>query len=217
MHQTVYEWSMGFPSEAIELQSGLATDRLHLTIHAWNVAPTARRLAASLFHHQCFFGVFFLSFLAFSRFQPPWHTHTHLSMWVMSDNLWSVPQVVQSQTKTHQFWTNICLSSSTLIRFPHLSIRFHPLSLLSLAIVCLSFSCLTCCLSTLCPLEFIHVKLSCSCNAHLARSYFLPPLTFFIILTFCVSVFEMPNHSTSSQHTHTWVGNPRTGPYSDPV
>lgn len=133
--------------------------------------------------------VFFLSFLAFSCFQPPWHTHTDLSMWVMSDNLWSVPQVVQSQTKTHQFWTNVCLSSSTLIRFPHLSIRFHPLSLLSLAIVCLSFSCLTCCLSTLCPLDLIHVKLSCSCNAHLARSYFLPPLTFFIILTFCVSVF----------------------------
>lgn len=100
-----------------------------------------------------------------------------------------MPQVVQSQTKTHQFWTNVCLSSSTLIRFPHLSIRFHPLSLLSLAIVCLSFSCLTCCLSTLCPLDLIHVKLSCSCNAHLARSYFLPPLTFFIILTFCVSVF----------------------------
>lgn len=71
----------------------------------------ARGLAASLFHQ--------FSPLPFSRFQPLWHIHTHLSMWVMSDNLWSVPQVVQSQTKTNQFRTNVCLSSSTLISFPH--------------------------------------------------------------------------------------------------
>lgn len=139
--------------------------------------------------------------LPFSRFQPPWHTHAHSSMWVMSDNLWSVPQVGQSQTKTHQLRTNVCLSSTALILFPYLSVGFQPLSVPSLTIVCLSFSCLTCCLSTLCPLDFIHVKLSCSRSAHLSRSH-LPSLhTFFIILSLCVCV--MPNPTTSSQHTRT--------------
>lgn len=134
-------------------------------------------------------------------------THTHLSMWVMSDNLWSVPQVVQSQTKTHQLRANVCLSSSTLILFSYLSIGFQPLSLPSVTIACLSFSCLTCFLSTLCSLDFIHVKLlQCPSLSPISSS---TPYSFhhsYLLCvcdakshTFCVCV--MPNHTTSSQHT----------------
>ncbi len=106
-----------------------------------------------LFH----FSAILVPFLFLTASHPD--THTHLSMWVMSDNLWSVPQVVQSQTKTHQLRANVCLSSSTLILFSYLSIGFQTLSLPSVTIACLSFSCLTCFLSTLCSLDFIHVKL----------------------------------------------------------
>lgn len=166
-------------SGAIQLPSVLATDRLHLTIHALNAAPILPE------DWLLPFSISFSPFLSLASSLPDTHILTYQC---------ELCQITSDQCHRKSSHRQRQISSGrTSVSLPLLLFRFltgfQPLSLLSLAIVCLSFPCLTCCLSTLCPLDLIHVKLSCSCNPHLTRPYFLPPLTFFIILPFCVCMF----------------------------